>query len=160
MDRNSDSDFEDDQQGNWFLAWHLLQHIWEPLLCHLIDYWWLGRAAAGGGGLLGDRVQGVRQVMGSGGRGNLAGGRGERGEHFCLKKALLLLLPFRNCKGRRGVRERTGGRYKMMMKFLKWIYRVATGSILSIISLKQPFCLIKWSIFLQFLMVLSITTFF
>ena len=57
--------------------------------------------------------------MGSGGRGNLAGGRGERGEHFCLKKALLLLLPFRNCKGRRGVRERTGGRYEMMMKFVK-----------------------------------------
>ena len=57
--------------------------------------------------------------MGGGGRGNLAGGRGGRGEHFCLNKALLLLLPFSNCKGRRGVRERTGGRYKMMMKFLK-----------------------------------------
>ena len=52
--------------------------------------------------------------MGGSGRGILAGGRGGRGEHFCLNKALLLLLPFSNCKGWRGVRERTAGRYEMM----------------------------------------------
>ena len=43
---------------------------------------------AGGGGLLGDRVQGVGQVMGGSGRGILAGGRGGRGEHFFLNKAM------------------------------------------------------------------------
>ena len=58
---------------------------------------------AAGGGLLGDRVEGVGEGMG--GSGNLAGGRG--GTKLCL------LLPFSSCEGRRGVRERTG-RYDKM----------------------------------------------
>ena len=54
--------------------------------------------------------------MGDSGRGNLAGGRGGRGEHFCLKKTLLLLLLFSSCKGGRRVRERTGDRYEIMVE--------------------------------------------
>ena len=69
---------------------------------------------AAGGGFLGDRVEGVGEGMGGSGRGNLGGSRGGRGEHFRLKKTLLLLLLFSSCKGGRRVRERTGGRYEMM----------------------------------------------
>ena len=54
--------------------------------------------------------------MGDSGRGNLAGGRGGRGEHFCLNKTLLLLLLFSSCKGGRRVRERTGDRYEIMVE--------------------------------------------
>ena len=50
-------------------------------------------------------------------RGNLAGGRGGRGENLFPEKALLLSLPLSSCKGRR--RKRTGGwweRYEMMLE--------------------------------------------
>ena len=70
---------------------------------------------AAGGDLLGERVEGVGEGMG--GSGNLAGGRGGRGEHFCPNKTLLLFLPLSSCEGRRGVWERTGGwrtRYEML----------------------------------------------
>ena len=67
--------------------------------------------------MLGDRVEGVGEGMGGSGRGNLAGGRGGRGEHFWPeKKTLLLLLLFSSCKGGRRVRERTGDRYEIMVE--------------------------------------------
>ena len=40
--------------------------------------------------------------MGSGGRGNLAGGRGERGEHFCLKKSFALIVALQELQGKEG----------------------------------------------------------
>ena len=65
--------------------------------------------------MLGERVEGVGEGMG--GSGNLAGGRGGRGEHFWPeKKTLLLLLLFSSCKGGRRVRERTGDRYEIMVE--------------------------------------------
>ena len=66
--------------------------------------------------MLGERVEGVGEGMSGSGRGNLGGSRGGRGEHFRLKKTLLLLLLFSSCKGGRRVRERTGDRYEIMVE--------------------------------------------
>ena len=67
--------------------------------------------------MLGDRVEGVGEGMGGSGRGNFAGGRGGRGEHFWPEKNFALIsLPFSSCKGGRRVRERTGDRYEIMVE--------------------------------------------
>ena len=55
---------------------------------------------AAGGGLLGDRVEGVGEGMGGSGRGNLAGGRGGRGEHFWPEKNFALIIALQQLQGR------------------------------------------------------------